>query len=97
MTEPTEQDYETGRALAEMAEADGAVSDGADIPWMIAHEIAKARAEGAAAALAGFDAFATALATILDKTRATESEAADAATSIASALDYHVERGGVAP
>lgn len=46
MTEPTEEDYETGRALAGMAEADGAVSDGADVPWMIAHEIVKARAEG---------------------------------------------------
>ncbi len=46
MTEPTEEDYETGRALAGMAEADGAVSDGADVGWMIAQEIAKARFEG---------------------------------------------------
>ena len=43
---PTETDDTTGAELARMAEADGAVSDGADVGWMIAQALAAARAEG---------------------------------------------------
>lgn len=47
--EPTPAQVETGRDLAGMAEADGAVSDGADVPWMIARELADAYWKGHAA------------------------------------------------
>jgi hypothetical protein len=46
---PTGADIETGRDLAGMAEADGAISDGADVPHLIAQALAAARAEGYAA------------------------------------------------
>lgn len=44
--EPTGADFETGRDLARMAEADGAISDGADVPYLIAQALAAARADG---------------------------------------------------
>ncbi len=43
---PTGADDETGRDLARMAEVDGAVSDGADVPYLIAMALAAARADG---------------------------------------------------
>lgn len=47
--EPTPAQVETGRDLAGMAEADGAVSDGADVPAMIARALADAYWQGHAA------------------------------------------------